>query len=80
MRHERFTFVCSRKERRTLSSLSEKLARTQSGTVRWLIREKSNELGLKSSPLLDPEHRSSLREFVGEEIRSIKNLPEIEDG
>lgn len=47
MRHERFTFVCTRDERRILASLSERLARTQSDTVRWLILSAARELRME---------------------------------
>jgi hypothetical protein len=44
MRESRFTFLCNEDERRLIAALSERLARTQSDAVRWLIREAAREL------------------------------------
>lgn len=53
MRDIRFTFLCTGHERKLLMLLSQKLARTQSDTVRWLIRE----AGLK---LIEPPSTNDL--------------------
>lgn len=40
----RFTFLCDADERRVLAALAERLQRTQSDSVRWLIRNAATEL------------------------------------
>ena len=38
MRDQRFTFLCTEEERQGLSDLADRLQRSQSDTVRFLIR------------------------------------------
>ena len=39
MREQRFTFLCTEEERRMLATLAARLQRTESDTVRLMIRE-----------------------------------------
>jgi hypothetical protein len=43
-RVNRFTFVCDNEERELLTALAERLHRSQSDSIRWLIREAVMEL------------------------------------
>ncbi len=43
-RYERFTFLCSHKERQMLAALAKRLNRSQSDTIRLLIREADRNL------------------------------------
>jgi hypothetical protein len=43
-RYKRFTFLCNAEERRMLTALSNQLQRSESDSVRWLIREAAREL------------------------------------
>ena len=45
MRDERFTFLCTSDERKALSAVAQRLARTESDAIRWLVREAAKELG-----------------------------------
>jgi hypothetical protein len=47
MRENRFTFLCNADERRLLASMAEVLQRTQSDVIRFVLKEKANEMGLK---------------------------------
>jgi hypothetical protein len=42
-----FTFRTTADERRIIAALADKLQRTQSDAVRWLIRESARELGIE---------------------------------
>lgn len=42
-RQERFTFLCTHEERRKLALLAHRLKRTQSDTIRLLIREAESQ-------------------------------------
>lgn len=44
-RNQRFTFLCTDDDRKTLAVLAEMLQRTQSDAVRWLIRRALLEAG-----------------------------------
>ena len=50
-RYKRFTFLCNQDERRILAALADRLQRSQSDTVRWLIREAVQELKVKPAEL-----------------------------
>jgi hypothetical protein len=43
-RYQRFTFLCDSDERRILAALARSLQRSQSDSVRWLIRNAAAEL------------------------------------
>jgi len=43
-RYKRFTFLCDPDERRILAALAKRLERSQSDSVRWLIRNAAAEL------------------------------------
>ncbi len=51
MRTCRFTFLCNREERQLLRAIAKRLSRTESDTVRWLLREAARELNALSPPL-----------------------------
>jgi hypothetical protein len=40
----RFTFMCGEADRLAIAMLSERLDRTQSDAVRWVVREAAREL------------------------------------
>lgn len=44
MRDTRFTFLCNDEERKLLRTLAQRLSRTESDTVRWLIRQAVGKL------------------------------------
>ena len=44
---QRFSFLCNDEERRILTALAQRLQRSQSDSVRWLIREAAHELKVK---------------------------------
>lgn len=45
-RIRRFTLLCDDNERRLISVLAKRLQRSQSDAIRFLLREKANELGV----------------------------------
>lgn len=42
-RYQRFIFLCNGDERRIISALTEALKRSQSDSMRWLIREAARD-------------------------------------
>ncbi len=48
-RYDRFTFLCNSDERRLLVALADRLQRSQSDTVRGLIREAALEFDVKGN-------------------------------
>jgi hypothetical protein len=62
MRNSRFTFLCNRDERNLLTVVARQLARTESDTVRWLIREVGRELIQVQTDTLPPEQMQTLVE------------------
>lgn len=72
MRNNRFTFLCTEDERHVLTAISKRLARTESDTVRCLIREAAREL---LSGHIDTAHPGGLHERTRPRIiRSLKQL------
>lgn len=43
-RDKRFTFTCNQKERQLIKTLAQQLRRTESDAVRYVVREKAQEL------------------------------------
>jgi hypothetical protein len=46
---DRFTFLCDRDDRRMLAAIAESLQRSQSDSVRWLIRNAASRLDVLST-------------------------------
>lgn len=59
-KNERVSLVVDRRDKLLLRRLSEELYRTQSGTIRWLIRREATHRGL-----------DKLDEYENEEVRTI---------
>jgi hypothetical protein len=47
-RRERFTFLCDESERKLVKKLAKQLKRSESDAVRFLIREPTCEMGLRT--------------------------------
>jgi len=62
MRTYRFTFLCNREERRLLATLAEKIQRSQSDALRWLVRGAVKELQIKEGSLGDKHSDISQQE------------------
>jgi hypothetical protein len=45
-REQRFTFVVDKAERRAITELAERLKRSESDAVRWVVTEAARELAL----------------------------------
>lgn len=43
-RNQRFTFLCNQHERELIENLAQRLQRTQSDTIRLLVREAAQQL------------------------------------
>ena len=61
---ERFSFVCDTEERQAIKVLAKRLQRTESDTLRWLVRNAANRMiGLPDDPALvplqEPAHASA---------------------
>ncbi len=58
MRHNRFTFLCTREERYLLAAVAQSLARTESDAVRCLIRAAAHELSCSRTTVLPDNERN----------------------
>jgi len=47
-RYTRFTFLCNRKERKLISALAERLQRSESDAVRYVVKAVAEEMGIGS--------------------------------
>ena len=56
MRDQRFTFLCTYEERLLLTELAERLKRTRSDTLRWLIYAAVHELQNCTGSSTDAQH------------------------
>jgi hypothetical protein len=52
---QRFTFVCEKDERKLLEAIAERLERTQSDTIRYLVKLAAQELRLNLQDNLQSE-------------------------
>lgn len=49
-REERFTFMVNREERQLIAAVADRLDRTQSDALRWLVKGAAEELGVAPEP------------------------------
>lgn len=64
MRHDTFTFLCNSDERRMIATLAQRLQRSQSDAVRFVIREAVNSLATDAPQPTMPQHEPQPREVV----------------
>lgn len=63
-RYKRFTFLCNSNERRILDALARRLQRSQSDSVRWLIRNAAQELETQLAELTQADTPIPLAEIA----------------
>ena len=60
-RYERFTFLCNKQERKLIEALAHRLQRSQSDTMRFLVRHAANDF------LNQPIQRTEINTYLGVE-------------
>lgn len=54
MRGYAFTFKCNAEERQTIAALAQRLQRTESDAVRWVVKEAARELAAQPAQIQQP--------------------------
>lgn len=61
-RYERFTFLCDKAERRLIATLAERLRRSQSDAVRFVVVNAARELATQATPAPIPPAPADVQE------------------
>ena len=48
-RYTRFTFLCDDNERKMVAAIADRLQRTQSDAIRWLVINAAEQMGVRSN-------------------------------
>ena len=55
MRSQAFTFKCTSEERKIIRTLAERLQRTESDAVRWVVKQAASELQVEPGQARDQQ-------------------------